>query len=111
MSESDRIRLQHISEAAQKALRFIDGRRREDLDTDEQLLFAVIRALEVLGEAAVKLSPEARSRFPEVPWSQVIGMRNRLIHAYDDVNRDIVWATVTRFLPPLVATLEKGLAP
>lgn len=70
------------------------------------LLFALVRAVEIIGEAAGKVSPEAQAELPQVPWPALIGMRNRLIHAYFDVDRDILWATVTLSLPELLSQLK-----
>ena len=70
------------------------------------LLFALVRAVEIVGEAAGKLSGEGRAQMPQVPWSAVIGMRNRLVHAYFDVDRDILWTTVTEAMPSLLAQLK-----
>ncbi len=80
MSRDDEIRIRHMIDAVEAALRFARGRDRSDLDTNEMLLFALVRAVEIVGEAAGKLSPEARMEIPEVPWSAVTGMRNRLVH-------------------------------
>jgi uncharacterized protein with HEPN domain len=93
-------------DAIEAALRFANGRERADLDSDEMLLFALVRAAEIVGEAASRLSAEGRARIPEVPWSAVTGMRNRLVHAYFDVDRDILWATVTQALPTLLKQLQ-----
>ncbi len=79
---------------------------RGDLDGDRMLLFALVRAVEVIGEAASKVTPETRSGMPAMPWAAITGMRNRLIHAYHDVDRDILWKTVTDELPQLIAALE-----
>lgn len=71
---------------------------------------ALTRCLEILGEAASRLSAETRLRFPEIPWMQMVSMRNRLIHAYFDVDLDIVWTTVFEDLPPILPLLESALA-
>ncbi len=91
-------------------MRFAAGRNRSDLDNDEMLLFALVRAIEIAGEAASKVSADMRGALPELPWSSIIGMRNRLVHAYFDINRDILWTTVTEALPPLAEILKKVLA-
>ena len=79
-----------------------DGRNRADLDSNEMLRLALVRALEVVGEAAARISEETAALSPEVPWHELKGMRNRLIHAYFDVNLDIVWTTATREAPELL---------
>ena len=106
MSPHDRVRLRHLADALNSAISFARGRNRSDLDSDEMLLFALVRAVEIAGEAASKITAETRAEFPDLPWSAMAGMRNRLIHAYFDVNRDILWTTVTEAAPPLVERLE-----
>jgi uncharacterized protein with HEPN domain len=94
-------------DAAEAAIHFARGRSRADFDTDQQLLFAVVRAIEIVGEAAGKLSDHARSGAPDVPWSAIVSMRNRLIHGYFDIDQDIVWATVSDELPRLLPVLRR----
>jgi uncharacterized protein with HEPN domain len=106
MPPEDRIRVLHMIEAARTAQTFIIGRRRDDLDSDRMLLFALIRSVEVLGEAASKITLETRISNPAIPWKLIIAMRNRLIHAYFDIDRNVVWKTVTEELPPLLALLN-----
>jgi len=76
-------------DAAENVVRFVSGRSRSDLDTDRMLLFAVVRAVEILGEAASQLSDETRSRAADIPWRAIVGMRNRVVHAYFDIDADI----------------------
>lgn len=92
-------------DAAQAALSFAVGRSRADLDADLMFVMAVVRAVEIIGEAAINVSSETRDLLPELPWANIIGMRHRVIHAYFDVNRDIVWATLQEDLDPLVRSL------
>jgi uncharacterized protein with HEPN domain len=77
----DKVRLKHMLEAARDALSFASGRTRQDLETDKMLTFALIRCVEIIGEAATRLTPEFREQHPLLPWGDIIGMRNRLIHA------------------------------
>ena len=70
MNPDDRVRLRHLADALNAALRFIEGRQRSDLDTDEMLLFALIRAIEVAGEAAAKIGPDTRAQLPDLPWGR-----------------------------------------
>jgi uncharacterized protein with HEPN domain len=107
MRKDDRIRLQHMLDAANEALTFIQGKIRADLDIDRMLVLSLIRELEIIGEAASKISAETRSQNTSIPWQDISGMRNRLIHAYFDVDLDTVWSTVSRDLPTLKAELEK----
>ena len=97
-----------MADAIDAALRFVKDRARADLDTDEMLLFALVRAVEVVGEAAAKVSPQGREAV-NLPWAAVIGMRNRLVHAYFDINRDILWTTVRESLPQLRRTIGPAL--
>ncbi len=89
----------HMVEAAETAITFAEGRRRSDLDQDRMLLFALVRAIEIIGEAATRISPETRAEATEIPWKLIVAMRNRLTHAYFDVDRDILWNTATGELP------------
>ncbi len=83
-------------------------RSRADLDSDRLLALAVVRLLEIIGEAAGRVPVEERARRPGVPWPSIIGLRNRLIHGYDDVDHDIVWQIVTNDLPLLVSELSES---
>ena len=96
-------------EAAEAALAFTAGKTKGDFDNDRMLAFSVIRAMEVLGEAASKVSPATRKTLPKVPWTDIVGMRNWLIHAYHEVNLDIVWRTVKEELPSLITALKGAL--
>jgi uncharacterized protein with HEPN domain len=93
-------------DAAESVGQFAAGRKRGDLDIDRMLLFAIIRAIEVLGEAASKVTEETQAASPEVPWASIVGMRNRLIHGYFDVDSDVVWRTVTEEVPGLLRSLK-----
>jgi uncharacterized protein with HEPN domain len=83
-----------------------EQRTREDLDHDEMLTLAVVRLIEILGEAAKNVSDSTKMRSPDIPWRQMSGTRDRLIHAYFEVNLDIVWGIVTQDLPPMIPKLE-----
>jgi len=109
LQSADRIRIRHIVDAVEAARQFAEGRTRRDLDTDLMMFFALVRAVEIVGEAAARLSEEARRTIPDVPWPHVVGMRNRLVHAYFEIDRDILWTTVTEALPPLAARLRRVL--
>jgi uncharacterized protein with HEPN domain len=109
MSKSDEIRLRHMLDAAREALGFAAGRTRADLDSDRMLVLSLVKSIEIIGEAASKVGSETRRAHPAVPWVDIVGMRNRLIHAYYDVDHDRVWDTLTADLPPLVVELERIL--
>lgn len=106
MSPDDRWRIQHMIDAAEQALTFIRGRDRADLDGDAMLRLALTRAVEIVGEAAAQVSEAGRDELAVVPWPQIIGMRNRLVHAYFAINQDILWDTVQLALPELLAQLR-----
>jgi uncharacterized protein with HEPN domain len=101
--------MQHMLEHAREAVELLAGRTRQDLDQDRLLSLALTRLLEIVGEAAGRVSPEARARVPEVPWSEIVSLRNRLIHGYDVVDHDILWNIVHDDLPSLSAQLETHL--
>lgn len=113
MRDDDRVRLLHMIDAAESVAQFVAGRSHEDLDRDRMLLFALVHAIEILGEAANKISPETRAVAPQIPWGAIVSMRNRLIHGYFDINTTIVWKTATAEIPPLVAQLRAlaGMTP
>lgn len=106
MSPDDRWRVGHMIEAAEDALAFVADRRAEDLLHDRMFRLALTRAVEIIGEAASKISMDGRAEMSQIPWHQVIGMRNRLVHAYFDINTRILWDTVQLALPPLLDQLK-----
>jgi len=109
LSKADRVRLHHMLDAAREAVAFAGGRSRGDLDGNRMLALALVRCIEIVGEAAAQVGQETRGRHGGIPWADIVGMRNRLIHAYFDVDLDRVWATVADDLPPLIAKLEAAL--
>jgi uncharacterized protein with HEPN domain len=109
MFKDDMTRLRHMLDAAEEASGFAQGRARADLDSDRMLVLALVKDIEIIGEAAYQISPVTREQLPEIPWEDIIGMRHRLVHAYFAVNLDILWGTVEKDLPPLVATLNKAI--
>ena len=106
----DEVRLRHILDAARKAVHLTTARTRDDLDSDDTLALAVVRLLEIIGEAARSLSEEVRQQAPDVPWRQIAGTRDRLIHRYFEVDLDVVWTIVRDDLPPLIARVEAMLS-
>lgn len=109
MPPEDRVRLLHMKEAVETVQRLVSGRRRADLDTDEMLRLALTRAIEIVGEAAGRVTEPTQERASNIPWRQLAGMRNRLIHAYFDVDLDIVWTTATVSVPELLPDIEQLL--
>jgi uncharacterized protein with HEPN domain len=102
-------RLRHMLDAAREAAQMAQGRTRADLDTDRPLNLSLVRLLEIVGEAASRVPAPERVSYPGIPWPQIVSLRNRLIHGYDNVDFDILWQIVTQDLPPLIATLDKIL--
>jgi uncharacterized protein with HEPN domain len=109
MYKDDIIRLHHMLDAALQAIQFTKGRTRGDLDRDAMLKLSLVKLVEIVGEAANQVTDAGQSRFPTIPWADIIGMRHRLVHAYFDINLDILWQTVARDLPTLVPLLEQAL--
>lgn len=110
MHKDDVIRLRHMLDASNEAVGFARGRGRPDLDSDRMLALSIVRCIEIVGEAASKVSEDGRGRCPGIPWPEIVGMRNRLVHAYFEVDLDRVWDTVVQDLPPLIEALGKALA-
>ena len=104
---STAMRLQHMLDYAREAYEMTRSITRQDLDNDRRLNLAVVRLLEVLGEAAAKVPPEEREKLTGIPWFEIVGLRNRLIHGYDEVNLSMIWEIVQNDLPVLIAELEK----
>lgn len=100
MDNKDLTRFKHMLDSTQAILSFAKGRKRVDLDKNRQFLSAVLRELEILGEAAGRISEKTKKQFPIIAWKEIIGMRNRLIHAYFDVDHDVVWNTIRDYLYP-----------
>jgi uncharacterized protein with HEPN domain len=110
MSErDDRISLRHMLDHAREPFGMTRDVNREHLDHDRKLQLSLTRLVEVVGEAATRVSPEVRERHPSIPWRQIVAMRNRLIHGYDVLDFDVLWNTVTLEMPRLIAELEKAL--
>jgi uncharacterized protein with HEPN domain len=103
------IRLRHMLDHAREAVAMASGKTRRQLDTDRQLNLSLVRLLEIVGEAASRVPGEDRARHPDIPWAEIVGLRNRLIHGYDSVDFDILWQIVSNDLPPLIEALEKAL--
>lgn len=103
----DLTRLHHIQDAAKEIIDFMSGKTRDDLANNRMLVLAVVKDLEIIGEAAGRISAECRTRHPDISWAAMVGMRNRLIHAYFSIDVDIVWDTVTNDLISLIEQLER----
>ena len=111
MDRADEVRLRHMLDAGREALSFIRGRSRSELDENRMLVLSLVKDVEIVGEAAYKVSEATRGHLPSIPWADVIGMRHRLIHAYFDINLDVLWQTLVDDLPELVSVIESALPP
>lgn len=107
---NDLSRLQHIRDASNEALQFIVNQTKDDLEDNRMLALSLVKELEIIGEAANNISKECQNRYPNIPWSDMIGMRNRLVHAYFGIDYDIVWQTVTESLPSLLKEIQSIIA-
>jgi uncharacterized protein with HEPN domain len=109
INREDNVRLQHMLDAAMEIQQYVQDSTRESLNLDRKLVHSLVRLLEIIGEAAAQVSQEQRDGIPEIPWPVVISMRNRLIHAYFDINLNVVWSTSTGDIPLLIPALKKIL--
>lgn len=107
----DAVSLRQMLDHAREASDLVKQRVRADLDQDRVLSLALVQLCQILGEAASRVSDQRRQQHPEVPWPQIIALRNRLIHGYDTINLDILWQILTGDLPPLITALGNILAP
>lgn len=105
----DRIRLTHMVEAARRVERYCTGLTRATLEADEMRLLAVVKSIEVIGEASTKVSESTCVRIPGVDWRGVRRMRNRLVHGYDTIDVARVWDAVQVDVPPLLAAIQQAL--
>ena len=102
--------LEDIGSAAEKAMAFLGDMALADFATDEKTCFAVIRALEIIGEATKRVPQEIRNRYPDVPWRSMAGIRDKLIDDYLTINQEVVWKTVREDLPGLLVMIRNMIA-
>ncbi len=107
MPKHDFVRIRHILDAAREALSFASGKKRLDLNTNRMLVLSLVKEIEIIGEAAGKVTEETKNKYKTIPWLDMIDMRNHLIHVYFEVDLDILWDTVVSDLPPLIKSLDK----
>ncbi|MEO0539018.1 MAG: DUF86 domain-containing protein [Cyanobacteria bacterium P01_A01_bin.123] len=103
----DRVYIGHMLDIANKAIGFVEGLERKDFDNNELLRLSLTHLLQVIGEAARRVSPDFRANYPTIPWKAVVGMRSKVVHDYLDVDEDVVWDTIKNDLPFLIIELEK----
>jgi len=110
LPERDRVFVGQMVEAASAAIEFTEGLHKETLLEDRLVAFAVVRAIQLVGQAARVVSEDVKAANPDIPWHQMIGMRNVVVHDYADVDLTLVWKTVRDDLPGLVQRLTRLLA-
>ena len=108
--DEDRASLVDMLGFAQEVVEFSRGRKRADLDRDKALLRSLERALELVGECARRISAGTRQAHSDIPWQDIVGMRNIIAHEYGRVDRDEIWKTAERDAPRLVSALESIVA-
>jgi len=102
----DTVRLRHMFDYASEAVEMVRGKTRDDLKRHRMLQHALVRVVEIVGEAAARVSEAGQQRYPSIPWQYARGMRNRLVHGYDQIDLDVLWDTIEYDLPPLIAELS-----
>ena len=107
----DEARLSDMLLAARRAMEFAASSTFPQFEQDDMHQFAILKAVEIIGEAATRLSVRAREAQPHIPWHKIIGMRNRIVHVYYDIDLSVVWQTVQEDLPVLIAQLEPLVPP
>jgi uncharacterized protein with HEPN domain len=111
MRPDDAARLWDMCEAARRLISLLDGITRARFDQDDLVQLSVERLLLNIGEAARRITQETRDAHPEIPWAQIVGQRNVLVHEYGDVNPALVWLTASRDVPDLLSKLEAIMPP
>ena len=106
----DRERLEHILAAINRVNRYTKGKNREDLLADDMMYYAVVKNIEIIGEAANMLTSDFQVTHPEIPWKMVKGMRNYIVHEYFQIDSDVVWDVVSHELSPLHEQITKYLS-
>lgn len=110
MPRNDRTTLERMLETARRIRTLPDGASREQFESDDVTHLALLHLIRRLGEAASRLSADFRAEHPEFPWAEMIGMRNRIVHGYDDLDPDIIWRVATEDIEPVIAALDRVLA-
>jgi uncharacterized protein with HEPN domain len=111
MPKDDSVYLGHMLDAASRIAARVQGRSRAEYDASEDLPIVLAFLIQTIGEAAARVSQDARNRHPEIPWKQIVGMRNRIVHDYMNIDADIVWEVATRNVPSLITQLSSIVPP
>ena len=111
MRQGDLLYLGHMLDVSLQAVAKVKGTSREEFDKDENLRLAVTHLIQMIGEAARRVTTETTQAYPLIPWSDIIGMRHKVVHDYLDIDFDVVWSVVTVDLPVLISLLEPIVPP
>jgi uncharacterized protein with HEPN domain len=111
MPKDDLLYLFHMLDTARKAYHKVQDIDRDIYDSDENLRLALAHLVQVIGEAARRVSPQTYKVHPDIPWQEIIGMRHKIVHDYMSLDEDILWQVVTEDLPPLIEVLERLVPP
>ena len=109
MPKRDRLYCLNMRDYAAQAMTIVADKQRHDFDGDPVLRLALTHLLQIIGEAARRVSQETKDANPEIPWPRIIGMRHRIVHDYLRINEEVVWQAVTQELEPLIARLDAVL--
>ena len=107
----DTIALRNMLDHTEEAIALAAGRSPSDLESDRTFYLALLKLVEIVGEAATRVPDATQNEYPDIPWRLIIGTRNRLIHGYDAVDRDILWTIVTEDFPSLLPSLKRIVGP
>ena len=105
----DSVPMRHMLDHAREVVVMVHGRTRHELDTHRMFQLALTRLVEIIGEAAARVTPAGQTRYNDIPWPKIVGTRNRIVHGYDTVDYDVVWDIATLEVPVLIAALERAL--
>ena len=111
MPRDDTAYLLDMLVAARDAAAFAEGVSYTEFERDRRTQLSILKSLEIVGEAAAHISEDTRKKHPAIPWPEIVGMRNRLVHVYFDIDLPLVWDTVRNDLPALIARLEPLVPP
>jgi len=106
MHREDKVFLAHIRDACLEAIEIMGGTSLDEMRSDKMQRYALLKLLEVIGEASMNVSPELKLEHPEIPWKKMVGLRNRLVHGYMDVDYSIIHETIVKDIPPLLSSVE-----
>lgn len=109
MPRDDLLYLGHMLDTAREALQAMEGIGRQTFEADKNLRLAQVHRIQIIGEAARRVSAAGRQSLPAIPWAQITGMRHKVVHDYMTIDYDIVWDVLKRDLPPLIAALEAAV--